>query len=106
MEPFGSINFADRDEVVTRKRPNCVRGHIFLARDATTYSTSAVAGIMERDDEHHNNDDLPDHAHLPLGSTEAAHHGMATAGALTARVGWLKRRNIARHRHHALRRAP
>jgi hypothetical protein len=39
--------------------------------------------------EHHNNDDLPEHAQhaqLVLGSTQAAHRGMATAGAFTARA--------------------
>src|SRR6516164_4877003 len=64
---------------------------------------SAVAGIMERDNEHHNNDDLPEHAHRLLGPTQAARHGVATACAFTARARSFERCNIARHRHHQVR---
>src|SRR5690242_336669 len=56
--------------------------------------------------EHHSNDDLPEHAQLALGSTQAAHYRMATAGAFAARARRVERRDLARHRHHALRCAP
>ena len=108
---FRRALFARFHEVFTqrsagyRKAPNCVDGHIFLAV-ARLDSHRLQLPEYGASHEHHNNDDLPDHAHLPLGSTQAAHHGMATAGAFSARARSFKRRNVARHRHHALRCAP
>jgi hypothetical protein len=101
----GSRKISPRRSVSYRKTSKCVCCHIFLAEVRLHWQRLQLPEYGASH-EHHNDDDLPDHAQLVLGSTQAAHHGMATAGAFTARARGLERRNVARHRHDAMRCAP